>query len=194
MASVYAIVTIDGWPPNRSGSGLERRTGARFRMTCSSEPLPPNYCCVVNAITSHRAPRASSWCIWTASPNRRRPATPGPVNARPAAAFDSARRCGSLLLSRATSGADRSAGAGLAACAFAHNEASASVPSGLLLAAEPARRCVGVGHLLTAERGHRIRRHRQTSGGPVGVSRGIGHCDGSEPRDWPSQSTAAVAR
>ena len=79
MASAHAIVTIDGWPPNRSGSGLEHRTRARFRMTCSSErtPLPPNYCSVVNAITSHRAPRASSW--WRPSHKPRRSPTFHPI-------------------------------------------------------------------------------------------------------------------
>jgi hypothetical protein len=49
-----------------------------------------------------RGRRRRIWCISTASANRRRPVTTGLLNARLAAAFDSVRRCGSLLPSRAS--------------------------------------------------------------------------------------------
>ena len=85
-----------------SANGRERRDRCG-RISAASRLL--SFAAAPSSKRSRRAERARApfWCIWTASPNRRRPATPGPVNARPAAAFDSARRCGSLLLSRARS-------------------------------------------------------------------------------------------
>jgi hypothetical protein len=74
--------------------------------------------------------RCGSWCISTASANRRRPVTAGlTLNARPAGAFDSPRRCGPLLQTREGSGAERPAGAELAAGASAQTQRCGSAAS-----------------------------------------------------------------